>query len=51
LFISVIEDAYISIKYVKKEDEFYGNADANVPVEALARRRFHDPHLKLSDVR
>lgn len=50
--MSVVEDAYISIKYVKKEDILFGTGDDKVPITALARRRFEDDNkLKLSDVR
>ena len=52
LFVSVVEDAYISIKYVKKEDILFGTGDDKVPITALARRRFEDDNkLKLSDVK
>ena len=42
LFISVIEDAYVSIKYIKKEDLFYGKGMNNVPIQDLARGRLGD---------
>lgn len=38
LFISVIEDAYVSIKYIKKEDQFYGKT-VTMPLHEIARGR------------